>query len=84
MGDCVFQEYILKGVVNAALGQEMGSVSMKSLAVHTLPSSGNVKTRMDVQPMTSSPSLGSSAGPVLRCWGWGAGKQTLMLGIYLL
>lgn len=23
-----FQEYILKGVVNAALGQEMGSVSM--------------------------------------------------------
>lgn len=24
------QEYILKGVVNAALGQEMGSVSMKS------------------------------------------------------
>ncbi len=25
------QEYILKGVVNAALGQEQGSVSLKSL-----------------------------------------------------
>lgn len=41
----------------------MGSVSMKSLAIHTLPSSGYVKTGMDVQPMASLQSLRSSAGP---------------------
>lgn len=58
-----FQEYILKGVVNAALGQEMGSVSMKSLLIYSLQSYSVWKkkpTNVNVQPAASL-QIGSSA-----------------------
>ena len=50
---CV-QEYILKGVVNAALGQEMGSVSIKPLVICSLQSYVCGKDQNEHQISTSN------------------------------
>ena len=61
-----FQEYILKGVVNAALGQEMCSVSIKPLVSIVRKVTVCGKNKNDFQSSTSNKlTIGSSAVPFI-------------------